>query len=293
MPLAYFYSVVFQEAAEKLQKAENDRRIMEDKVKLWKTPVGLARPIVPTVNPHVTHRGRGAFCELDFVKISKDTPVKKEGVKPIGNPEEDDSDKKLPKDDVDIKHDEEQKDKNSLADERNLTVEEQKSHEISGIECLNSGEKEKSLQTEIDNEQSNVDDEPVSNANDFDNAQSKDRFDKNEKESGVLIETEHKNDALLNQKEIECVSNIEAKRQYNENPLGERSFENQTDISVGTNDTQSDQSFMKTQSDNGSTHEANDSSNEESDNENESSDLSKQEKDEILQAFDNPIYDTV
>lgn len=57
-----------QEAAEKLQKAEKDRHIMEEKVKLWKTPVGLARPILPHPEPLVTHRGLGAFCEKDFVK---------------------------------------------------------------------------------------------------------------------------------------------------------------------------------------------------------------------------------
>lgn len=57
-----------QEAAEKLQKAEKDRHIMEEKVKLWKTPVGLARPIQPHPEPLVTHRGLGAFCEKDFVK---------------------------------------------------------------------------------------------------------------------------------------------------------------------------------------------------------------------------------
>lgn len=57
-----------KEAAEKLQRAEKDRHIMEEKVKLWKTPVGLARPIQPHVDPLVTHRGRGAFCKQDFVK---------------------------------------------------------------------------------------------------------------------------------------------------------------------------------------------------------------------------------
>ena len=41
---------------------------MEDKVSLWKRPVGLARPIIPTVDPHVTHRGLGAFCDRDFQK---------------------------------------------------------------------------------------------------------------------------------------------------------------------------------------------------------------------------------
>ncbi|XP_053375261.1 switch-associated protein 70-like [Mercenaria mercenaria] len=61
-----------QEAAEKLQKAEKDRYIMEEKVKLWKTPVGLARPIQPHPEPLVTHRGLGAFCDRDFVKKQDD-----------------------------------------------------------------------------------------------------------------------------------------------------------------------------------------------------------------------------
>lgn len=57
-----------QEAVEKLQRAEKDRHVMEEKVKLWKTPVGLARPIQPHPEPLVTHRGLGAFCEKDFVR---------------------------------------------------------------------------------------------------------------------------------------------------------------------------------------------------------------------------------
>lgn len=62
-----------QEAAEKLQKAEKDRHIMEEKVKLWKTPVGLARPIQPHAEPLVTHRGLGAFCDKDFFKKPSST----------------------------------------------------------------------------------------------------------------------------------------------------------------------------------------------------------------------------
>lgn len=56
-----------------MQRAEKDRQIIEEKVKLWKTPVGLARPVQPKINPLVTHRGRGAFCNRDFLKKSSDT----------------------------------------------------------------------------------------------------------------------------------------------------------------------------------------------------------------------------
>ncbi|KAL4223671.1 Differentially expressed in FDCP 6 [Mactra antiquata] len=63
-----------QEATEKLQRAEKDRCILEEKVKLWRKPVGLARPLPPPQsNPHVTHRGLGAFCDKDFVKPSANT----------------------------------------------------------------------------------------------------------------------------------------------------------------------------------------------------------------------------
>lgn len=69
-----------QEASEKLQKAEKDRQIMEHKVKLWKDPVGFKRLIEPKIDPHVTHRGKGAFCEDDFKKrpehIEKDKDYK-------------------------------------------------------------------------------------------------------------------------------------------------------------------------------------------------------------------------
>ncbi|KAL3857719.1 hypothetical protein ACJMK2_012361 [Sinanodonta woodiana] len=55
-----------QDATEKIKSAENERSKMEQKVKLWKTPVGLARQIQPTISPFVTHRGRGAFTETEF-----------------------------------------------------------------------------------------------------------------------------------------------------------------------------------------------------------------------------------
>ncbi|KAK3600223.1 hypothetical protein CHS0354_003019 [Potamilus streckersoni] len=55
-----------QDATEKIKSAENERSKMEQKVKLWKTPVGLARQIQPTINPFVTHRGKGAFTETEF-----------------------------------------------------------------------------------------------------------------------------------------------------------------------------------------------------------------------------------
>ena len=42
---------------------------MEAKVKLWKTPVGLAKGVEPKVDPNVTHRGQGAFCRDDFSKV--------------------------------------------------------------------------------------------------------------------------------------------------------------------------------------------------------------------------------
>lgn len=58
-----------QEAHIKLQDAEKERIKLQDKVKLWKTPnIGLARPIQPKVDPLITHRGKGAFCDGDFVK---------------------------------------------------------------------------------------------------------------------------------------------------------------------------------------------------------------------------------
>lgn len=77
---------LFQEAANKLLKAEKDRQIIEEKVKLWKTPVGLARPIQPKVNPLITHRGQGAFCDKDFVrKHSFDDTFK-----PFDEPKKDD-----------------------------------------------------------------------------------------------------------------------------------------------------------------------------------------------------------
>lgn len=60
--------VSFQEASKKLLKAEKDRLIIEEKVKLWKKPVGLARPVEPKVNPLITHRGHGAFCDRDFLR---------------------------------------------------------------------------------------------------------------------------------------------------------------------------------------------------------------------------------
>lgn len=63
---------ILQEAAEKLQRAEKERHIMEEKVKLWKTPVGLARPILPHPEPMTTHRGKGAFCDHDFQKTRSD-----------------------------------------------------------------------------------------------------------------------------------------------------------------------------------------------------------------------------
>ncbi|XP_052245022.1 switch-associated protein 70-like isoform X2 [Dreissena polymorpha] len=61
-----------QATAEKLQKAENDRKIMEEKAQLWKRPIGLAKPVQPTFNPLISHRGQGAFCQDDFVKRERD-----------------------------------------------------------------------------------------------------------------------------------------------------------------------------------------------------------------------------
>ena len=63
----------FQEAANKLLRAEKDRLIIEEKVKLWKKPIGLAKPIGPKVNPLITHRGYGAFCKGDFKKRPSDS----------------------------------------------------------------------------------------------------------------------------------------------------------------------------------------------------------------------------
>ena len=67
-----------QEAAEKLQKAEKDRRIMEEKANLWKRPVGLARLVEPKIDRRVTHRGRGAFCDLDFQRRPDETSHSKD-----------------------------------------------------------------------------------------------------------------------------------------------------------------------------------------------------------------------
>ena len=64
---------MFQEAQEKLKKAEKDRKIMEDKANLWKKPVGLRRPLEPKVDPLVTHRGYGAFCDMDFHRRPEET----------------------------------------------------------------------------------------------------------------------------------------------------------------------------------------------------------------------------
>nr|XP_022340653.1 switch-associated protein 70-like isoform X2 [Crassostrea virginica] len=58
-----------QEASSKLEKAEKDRIIAEAKMKLWKNPtIGLARPVLYKHTPLTTHRGEGAFCEIDFHK---------------------------------------------------------------------------------------------------------------------------------------------------------------------------------------------------------------------------------
>ncbi|XP_048763124.1 switch-associated protein 70-like isoform X2 [Ostrea edulis] len=66
-----------QEASNKLEKAEKDRIIAEAKMKLWKNPtIGLARPVLPKVDPFLTHRGEGAFCQQDFIKKDDE----KEGV---------------------------------------------------------------------------------------------------------------------------------------------------------------------------------------------------------------------
>ena len=64
----YFCSIL-QEASSKLEKAEKDRIIAEAKMKLWKNPtIGLARPVLYKHTPLTTHRGEGAFCEIDFHK---------------------------------------------------------------------------------------------------------------------------------------------------------------------------------------------------------------------------------
>lgn len=58
-----------EEAHIKLQDAEKERIKLQDKVKLWKTPnIGLARPVQPKLDRLITHRGKGAFCDGDFVK---------------------------------------------------------------------------------------------------------------------------------------------------------------------------------------------------------------------------------
>lgn len=71
-----------REAQEKLSVAEEaSRRAAEEakkKAREIKTCVGLARPIGPKVPAFVTHRGQGAFNELDFVKKEKVKEILKE-----------------------------------------------------------------------------------------------------------------------------------------------------------------------------------------------------------------------
>ena len=64
-----YLCTILQEASSKLEKAEKDRIIAEAKMKLWKNPtIGLARPVLYKHTPLTTHRGEGAFCEIDFHK---------------------------------------------------------------------------------------------------------------------------------------------------------------------------------------------------------------------------------
>ena len=64
-----YFCPILQEASSKLEKAEKDRIIAEAKMKLWKNPtIGLARPVLYKHTPLTTHRGEGAFCEIDFHK---------------------------------------------------------------------------------------------------------------------------------------------------------------------------------------------------------------------------------
>ena len=71
-----------REAQDKLNAAEEaSRRAAEEakkKAREIKTCVGLARPLGPKAPVFVTHRGQGAFNELDFVKKEKLKEVLKE-----------------------------------------------------------------------------------------------------------------------------------------------------------------------------------------------------------------------
>lgn len=66
-----------KEAQDKLAAAaEASKRAAEEakkKAREIKTAVGLARTIGPQVPSFVTHRGMGAFCSDDFVKVATQT----------------------------------------------------------------------------------------------------------------------------------------------------------------------------------------------------------------------------
>lgn len=87
-----------REAQEKLSAAEEASRLAAEEAKKKareiKTSVGLARPIGPKVPAFVTHRGHGAFNELDFVKKEKLKEIMKEREeRKLQNHQEIDSDK--------------------------------------------------------------------------------------------------------------------------------------------------------------------------------------------------------
>lgn len=305
-----------QEAAEKLQKAENERRIVEDKVKLWKTPVGLARPIVPKVNPHITHRGEGAFCDWDFMKRPQAMVPKKDEENDTGDQEDSNKDEKLSNSVVDDKKDVEENEKSpviSETQEHHLEAGENKYKVDTEFEmkdnnvnegqetpdkiryCVDSGVDIDNGETEVGNKY-NVLDETHEIINALNGAQSNetdsmiekaDLDENNLKGSKTSTETIAVREVLSNRDENESESVAKADEKSDIKEVDEVK-ELLTDVNSGTKDTPTDPSVAEKTDEQENLSEAND----ESDKENEASENLKQEHDEnVKSAYDNPIYD--
>ena len=290
-------------------------------MKLWKTPVGLARPIVPTVNPHVTHRGRGAFCDLDFTKTLKDKELKKD--KEIGTEDQGKSikDEKLSSHDVDGKAIVEEKGEKSLAisepheqhleaeenefkvdtvDERKLNDDKENEESRDKIK-VDSGADIDNSETEI-NDNHNDDDEPISNSSAFHSVQLNEadiieekgiRDENSVKGSNISSETKVERDVLCNRDENDTVSVATTDNKSDVKAI-DRVEETFTDVNSGTKDMPANSSVMETQNDQEILSEANVNLERESGKENEASEYPRQDEDDILKtAYDNPIYDTV
>ena len=288
-------------------------------MKLWKTPVGLARPIVPTVNPQVTHRGRGAFCDLDFTKISKDKELKKDKETGTGDQGKSIKDEKLSGHDVDDKAIVEEKGEKLLAisepheqhldaeenefkvdtvDERTLNDDNEESRDKikvdSGVD-IDNGE------TEV-NDKHNVDDEPISNSNAFNSVQLNEtdiieekgiRDENSVKIGNISPETKVERDVLSNRDDNDTVS-VATTDNKSDVKAVDRVEETLTDVNSGSKDTPANSSVMDTQNEQEILSEAKVNLEGESDKENEASEYPKQDEDDILKsAYDNPIYDTV